>query len=132
MRTDGVQMAPEAISAARAAIGKEFGDKYLPEKPRYYSAKAKNAQEAHEAIRPTDFFRTPASVRQYLDADQFRLYELVWKRAIASQMNPAEIERTTVEIEAVNGSRTAALRAVGSVVRFDGFIAAYTDQKDED
>ncbi len=132
MRTDGVQMAPEAISAARAAIGKEFGDKYLPEKPRYYSVKAKNAQEAHEAIRPTDFFRTPSSVRQYLDADQARLYELVWKRAIASQMNAAEIERTTVEIEAVNGSRTAALRAVGSVVRFDGFIAAYTDQKDED
>lgn len=132
MRTDGVQMAPEAISAARAAIGKEFGDKYLPEKPRYYSAKAKNAQEAHEAIRPTDFFRTPASVRQYLDADQFRLYDLVWKRAIASQMNAAEIERTTVEIEAVNGARTAALRAVGSVIRFDGFIAAYTDQKDED
>jgi DNA topoisomerase-1 len=132
MRTDGVQMAPEAISAARAAIGKEFGDKYVPEKPRYYSAKAKNAQEAHEAIRPTDFFRTPASVRQYLDADQARLYELVWKRAIASQMNAAEIERTTVEIEAVNGQRTANLRAVGSVIRFDGFIAAYTDQKDED
>jgi DNA topoisomerase-1 len=132
MRTDGVQMAPEAISAARAAIGKEFGDKYLPEKPRYYSAKAKNAQEAHEAIRPTDFFRTPASVRQYLDADQFRLYDLVWKRAIASQMNAAEIERTTVEIEAVNGSRNAALRAVGSVIRFDGFIAAYTEHRDED
>ncbi|THF56773.1 type I DNA topoisomerase [Ollibium composti] len=132
MRTDGVQMAPEAIEAARAAIGKEFGDKYLPEKPRHYTTKAKNAQEAHEAIRPTDFFRTPASVRQYLDADQARLYELIWKRAIASQMNAAEIERTTVEIEAVNGSRTAGLRAVGSVVRFDGFIAAYTDQKDED
>lgn len=132
MRTDGVQMAPEAISAARAAIGKEFGEKYLPEKPRYYTAKAKNAQEAHEAIRPTDFFRTPASVRQYLDADQARLYELVWKRAIASQMNPAEIERTTVEIEAVNGGRSAALRAVGSVTRFDGFIAAYTDQREED
>ncbi|MGS1096059.1 type I DNA topoisomerase [Aquamicrobium terrae] len=132
MRTDGVQMAPEAISAARAAIGKEFGDKYLPEKPRYYTTKAKNAQEAHEAIRPTDFFRTPASVRQYLDADQARLYELVWKRAIASQMNAAEIERTTVEIEAVNGARTAGLRAVGSVIRFDGFIAAYTDQKEED
>jgi DNA topoisomerase-1 len=132
MRTDGVQMAPEAISAARAAIGKEFGDRYLPEKPRYYTTKAKNAQEAHEAIRPTDFFRTPASVRQYLDADQARLYELVWKRAIASQMNPAEIERTTVEIEAVSGAKTAGLRAVGSVIRFDGFIAAYTDQKEED
>ena len=132
MRTDGVQMAPEAISAARAAIGKEFGEKYLPEKPRYYSTKAKNAQEAHEAIRPTDFFRTPGAVRQYLDADQFRLYDMIWKRAIASQMQPAEIERTTAEIEAVNGSRTATLRAVGSVVRFDGFIAAYTDQKEDD
>ncbi|WFP60565.1 MULTISPECIES: type I DNA topoisomerase [unclassified Mesorhizobium] len=132
MRTDGVQMAPEAIDAARDAIVNEFGAKYLPEKPRYYSVKAKNAQEAHEAIRPTDFKRTPASVRQYLDADQARLYELIWKRAIASQMQPAEIERTTVEIEAVNGARTAELRAVGSVIRFDGFIAAYTDQKDED
>jgi len=132
MRTDGVQMAPEAIDAARDAIAAEFGAKYLPEKPRFYTTKAKNAQEAHEAIRPTDFSRTPASVRQYLDADQARLYELIWKRAIASQMQPAEIERTTVEIEAVNGARTAELRAVGSVVRFDGFIAAYTDQKDED
>ncbi|BCG80259.1 type I DNA topoisomerase [Mesorhizobium sp. 113-3-3] len=132
MRTDGVQMAPEAIDAARDAIAKEFGPKYLPEKPRFYTTKAKNAQEAHEAIRPTDFMRTPASVRQYLDSDQMRLYELIWKRAIASQMQPAEIERTTVEIEAVNGARTAELRAVGSVVRFDGFIAAYTDQKDDD
>ncbi len=132
MRTDGVQMAPEAIAAARDAIDKEFGARYLPEKPRYYSTKAKNAQEAHEAIRPTDFFRTPASVRAHLDADQFRLYEMVWKRAIASQMNPAEIERTTVEIDAVNGARRAELRAVGSVVRFDGFIAAYTDQKEDD
>ncbi|UVK45598.1 type I DNA topoisomerase [Mesorhizobium sp. AR07] len=132
MRTDGVQMAPEAIDAARDAIAKEFGPKYLPEKPRQYTAKAKNAQEAHEAIRPTDFMRTPASVRQYLDSDQMRLYELIWKRAIASQMQPAEIERTTAEIEAVNGARTAELRAIGSVVRFDGFIAAYTDQKDDD
>ncbi|TPK52070.1 type I DNA topoisomerase [Mesorhizobium sp. B2-4-19] len=132
MRTDGVQMAPEAIDAARDAIAKEFGPKYLPEKPRFYTTKAKNAQEAHEAIRPTDFMRTPASVRQYLDSDQMRLYELIWKRAIASQMQPAEIERTTVEIEAVNGARSAELRAVGSVVRFDGFIAAYTDQKDDD
>ncbi|MEP9373138.1 type I DNA topoisomerase [Mesorhizobium sp. KR1-2] len=132
MRTDGVQMAPEAISAARSAIAREFGDKYVPEKPRYYSTKAKNAQEAHEAIRPTDFSRTPAEVRKYLDADQARLYEMIWKRAIASQMQPAEIERTTVEIEARNGAKTAELRAVGSVVRFDGFIAAYTEQKDED
>lgn len=132
MRTDGVQIAPEAIAAARSAISAEFGDKYLPEKPRYYSSKAKNAQEAHEAVRPTDFRRTPAQVRKFLDADQARLYEIIWKRAIASQMNPAEIERTTVEIEATNGPRSANLRAVGSVIRFDGFIAAYTEQKDED
>jgi DNA topoisomerase-1 len=132
MRTDGVQMAPEAITAAREAIAREFGQKYVPEKPRYYSAKAKNAQEAHEAIRPTDFSRTPAEMKKYLDADQARLYEMIWKRAIASQMLPAEIERTTVEIEARNGAQTAGLRAVGSVVRFDGFIAAYTEQKDED
>ena len=132
MRTDGVQMAPEAISAARSAIGKEFGERYLPEKPRYYSTKAKNAQEAHEAIRPTDFARTPASVRAHLNDEQFRLYDMIWKRAIASQMNPAEIERTTVEIDAVNGGRTAGLRAVGSVIRFDGFIAAYTEQKEDD
>lgn len=132
MRTDGVQMAPEAINAARSAILNEFGERYLPEKPRFYSTKAKNAQEAHEAIRPTDFSRTPASVRQYLDADQFRLYEMIWKRATASQMQPAEFERTTAEIEAVNGARTANLRAVGSVLRFDGFIAAYTEQKDDD
>ncbi|MBA3449442.1 MAG: type I DNA topoisomerase [Pseudaminobacter sp.] len=132
MRTDGVQMAPEALTEARQAIVKEFGDKYLPEKPRYYSAKAKNAQEAHEAIRPTDFSRNPAAVRKYLDADQARLYEMIWKRAIASQMQPAEIERTTVEIEAINGGRTTSLRAVGSVIRFDGFLAAYIEQKDED
>jgi DNA topoisomerase I len=132
MRTDGVQMAPEAIQAAREQIGAGFGQRYLPEKPRYYSSKAKNAQEAHEAIRPTDFSRTPDQVRRYVDADQARLYEMIWKRAIASQMVAAEIERTTVEIEAANAGRSATLRAVGSVVKFDGFIAAYTDQKDED
>ncbi|MET0598336.1 MAG: type I DNA topoisomerase [Mesorhizobium sp.] len=132
MRTDGVQIAPEAIAAARAAIGDAFGSRYVPDAPRYYSTKAKNAQEAHEAIRPTDFTRSPAEVRSYLDADQARLYEMIWKRAIASQMQAAEIERTTVEIEALNGARTATLRAVGSVVRFDGFLAAYADQKEED
>jgi DNA topoisomerase-1 len=132
MRTDGVQIAPEAMTAARSAIASQFGENYLPEKPRYYSTKAKNAQEAHEAIRPTDFARTPQEMRKFLDADQARLYELIWKRAIASQMQAAEIERTTVEIDAVNGSRTAALRAVGSVVRFDGFLAAYTDRRDDE
>ena len=131
MRTDGVQMAPEAIDAARSAIGNQFGDRYVPDKARFYSTKAKNAQEAHEAIRPTDFNRTPESVRKFLDADQFRLYDLVWKRAIASQMASADIERTTAEITAENQGRKAGLRAVGSVIKFDGFIAAYTDQREE-
>src|SRR5690606_15941666 len=130
MRTDGVQMAPEAIEQARRAVADTFGAKYLPEKARHYSTRAKNAQEAHEAIRPTDFSRTPDSVRRYLDDDQARLYEMVWKRAIASQMQAAEVERTTVEIEATHSGRTAQLRAVGSVVRFDGFLAAYTTDKD--
>lgn len=132
MRTDGVQIAPEAIDAARTAIKDTFGNNYVPEKPRFYSTKAKNAQEAHEAIRPTDFMRTPDSVKQYLDSDQAKLYDLVWKRAIASQMTPADIERSTVEIEAIRGSDHANLRATGSVIQFDGFIAAYTDQRDED
>ncbi len=132
MRTDGVQMAPEAIQAARSAIGKTFSDKYVPEKPRYYSTKAKNAQEAHEAIRPTDFSRHPKEMRRYLDDDQARLYELIWKRAIASQMQSADIERTTVDIEATNGSRAAMLRATGSVTRFDGFLAAYMDHREEE
>ena len=131
MRTDGVQMAPEAIDGARRAIADQFGDRYLPEKARFYSAKAKNAQEAHEAIRPTDFNRSPDKVRRYLDGDQLRLYDLIWKRGIASQMASAEIERTTVEILADNHGKKAGLRAVGSVIRFDGFIAAYTDQKED-
>lgn len=131
MRTDGVQMAPEAIDAARYAIGDQFGARYLPEKARFYSTKAKNAQEAHEAIRPTDFNRIPAKVRSHLDSDQLRLYELIWKRGIASQMASAEIERTTAEILADRNGEKAGLRAVGSVVRFDGFLAAYTDQRDE-
>ncbi|OLY45678.1 DNA topoisomerase-1 [Bartonella apis] len=132
MRTDGVQIAPEAIEAARNAIHDTFGANYVPDKPRFYSTKAKNAQEAHEAVRPTDFKRKPDDIKKFLDSDQFKLYELVWKRAIASQMKSADIERTTVEIEAINGSDHANLRAVGSVVTFDGFIAAYFDQKDDD
>lgn len=131
MRTDGVQMAPEAIDAARAAITDQFGPRYMPEKARLYSTKAKNAQEAHEAIRPTDFNRSPDKVRRFLDADQLKLYDLIWKRGIASQMASAEIERTTVEILADRNGDKAGLRAVGSVIRFDGFIAAYTDQKED-
>jgi DNA topoisomerase I len=122
MRTDGIDMAPEAISAARSAIEKEFGTAYLPPTPRIYQNKAKNAQEAHEAIRPTDMFRQPGSVG---DQDQRRLYELIWKRTLASQMRPAEIERTTADIEVDGTGRQVMLRAVGSVVTFPGFLAIY-------
>ncbi|MEL6092972.1 type I DNA topoisomerase [Bartonella schoenbuchensis] len=132
MRTDGVQMATEAIDSARKVIKESFGNDYVPEKPRFYSTKAKNAQEAHEAIRPTDFQRNPNQIRNFLDSDQAKLYELIWKRAIASQMCSAEIERTTVEIQAIQGKNNANLRATGSVIRFDGFISAYTDQRDEE
>jgi len=132
MRTDGVQIAPEAIASARTMIGSHFGADYVPEKPRFYATKAKNAQEAHEAIRPTDFARTPQMLRSSLERDQLRLYELIWQRAIASQMQSADIERTTADIAAQQGERIASLRASGSVIRFDGFLAAYAQVRDED
>jgi DNA topoisomerase-1 len=132
MRTDGVQMAPEAIGSVRSLIANDFGDRYLPGKPRVYSTKAKNAQEAHEAIRPTDVWRTPDKMRKYLPSDEFRLYELIWKRTMASQMESAELERTTVDILAKAGSRAIDMRATGQVVRFDGFLTLYTEDKDDD
>ena len=130
MRTDGVQSAPEAVSAARAVIAKRFGERYLPEKPRFYQTRAKNAQEAHEAIRPTDLARTPDSVHG-LEADQARLYELIWKRMTASQMQAAEMERTTVEIAAGSDGSPVNLRATGQVVRFDGFLTLYQEGRDD-
>ncbi len=130
MRTDAVQMAPEAIDQTRRSIVKQFGADYLPEKPRLYQTKAKNAQEAHEAIRPTDLFRHPDTLRG--DADQHRLYELIWKRTLASQMRAAEIERTTADITVFATSRDIALRAVGSVVTFPGFLALYGVEAKED
>ncbi|WP_417688931.1 type I DNA topoisomerase [Roseibium sp.] len=132
MRTDGVQIAGEAIAAARNVIGQDFGDNYVPEKPRVYSSKAKNAQEAHEAIRPTDLFRRPKDVARFLDQDQARLYELIWKRTMASQMESAVLERTTIDIDARGSGKTAALRATGSVVRFDGFFALYQEGRDDE
>ena len=106
----------KAIAAARNAILKNFGEPYLPSAPRQYTTKAKNAQEAHEAIRPTDLAACPHRCVRPSMATSLPLYELIWKRTIASQMESAEIERTTAEIEAVIGTRTAELRAVGSVV----------------
>ena len=131
MRTDGVQIAPEAITATRSAIASQYGDRYLPEKPRFYQTKAKNAQEAHEAIRPTNLSRRPESVARMLDPEQAKLYDLIWKRVMASQMQSAELERTTVEIAAGAGEAVA-LRATGQVVRFDGFLTLYQEGRDED
>jgi DNA topoisomerase-1 len=131
MRTDGVQIAPEAINATRATISNRYGERYLPEKPRFYQTKAKNAQEAHEAIRPTDLGRLPDSVARMLEPEQAKLYELIWKRTIASQMQSAELERTTVDIAAGAGDAVA-LRATGQVVRFDGFFTLYQEGRDED
>ncbi|MGV3649897.1 MAG: DNA topoisomerase, partial [Devosia sp.] len=131
MRTDGVQMAPEAIEQARRSIEKEFGTAYLPPTPRLYQSKAKNAQEAHEAIRPTDMFRHPDASRD-LEADQQKLYGLIWRRTLASQMRAAEIERTTADIAVENAGREIALRAVGSVVTFPGFLALYGVEARED
>ncbi len=137
MRTDGVDMAPEAVAATRNAILKNFGEPYLPSSPRLYTTKAKNAQEAHEAIRPTEMSRHPNDVRRALDDDQFALYDLIWKRTIASQMESAELERTTADIGADGkDGKHYSFRANGSVVKFDGFLKVYTegldDAEDED
>ena len=128
MRTDGVDMAPEAIGDARKAVAATFGDKYVPGSARIYKTKAKNAQEAHECIRPTSFARTPDMVRG-LDNDQFRLYELIWKRAIASQMESARLENTTIDL--LSADKKTGLRATGSVILFDGFLALYEEGQDD-
>jgi DNA topoisomerase I len=132
MRTDGVQIAPEAVTATRSVIETDYGARYVPPAPRRYETKAKNAQEAHEAIRPTDLACRPAETKHFLDADQAKLYELIWLRTMASQMESAELERTTVDITANVGSRVLDLRATGTVVKFDGFLALYQEGQDED
>ncbi len=143
MRTDGVQIAEEAIGAVRDVIGSDYGREYVPQAPRRYEAKAKNAQEAHEAIRPTELSRRPRDTKAFLDAEQAKLYELIWLRAVASQMESAELERTTVDITATPTPPSPAsgggkgwgildLRATGTVVKFDGFLALYQEGHDED
>ena len=128
MRTDGVQSAPEALDEARQVIGGLYGREYVPESARIYKTKAKNAQEAHEAIRPTSLARNPGSLR--LESDLGRLYELIWKRMIASQMEAARIERTTIELESAD--QKTGLRATGQVVLFDGYLAVYEEGRDDD
>ncbi len=128
MRTDGIDMAPEAVQAARDAIKDRFGAEYVPDSPRIYKNKAKNAQEAHECIRPTDMTRDAESLK-LSEPDQRKLYDLIWKRTLACQMEAARLERTTVEIGSDDGQ--VGLRATGQVVLFDGFLRVYEEGRDE-
>ncbi|MDI9407892.1 MAG: type I DNA topoisomerase [Candidatus Pacebacteria bacterium] len=129
MRTDGLYMAPEAIEQARQTIVTEFGREYLPASPRLYKSKQKNAQEAHEAIRPTDFSKKPEMVAKYLSQEQARLYELIWKRSLACQMESAILDQVAVDIDSKDG--LIRLRANGSVVKFAGFMAVYREDSDD-
>ena len=131
MRTDGTNLSTDAISSLRSYIKTEFGNEYLPNDPLNYSGKkAKNAQEAHEAIRPTDVIRSPSSVKKYLSPDQHKLYNLIWSRALSSQMESAKFDRNTITITS-DDSETI-FKASGSVIKFDGFLKIYKDQKKDD
>ena len=130
MRTDAVNLSVEAITACREAITKYFGEAYLPKEPKEYKTKSKNAQEAHEAIRPSDVMNTPKKMETKLDSDSYKLYELIWKRTIACQMNPAILDK--VSIDFMSGDKLILLRATGQVIAFDGFLKLYQESKDDD
>ena len=131
MRTDGTNLSKDAVSAFRDYIQKEIGNEYLPKDALNYSGKkAKNAQEAHEAIRPTDIIRTPQSVKKYLSTDQNKLYDLIWSRALSSQMESAKFDRNTITI--TSGNNDTICKASGSVMKFDGFLKIYNNQSKDD
>lgn len=129
MRTDGVQLAGEAVTAMRQHIETTYGEKYLPKAPIFYKSKAKNAQEAHEAIRPTDITRTPESMRAYLDDAQHKLYTLIWKRTIACQMNQAIFDQVSLVVESASDHHR--FKATGSTLVFDGFLRVYQEGVDD-
>jgi DNA topoisomerase-1 len=129
MRTDSVALSQQAVSSTRELIDTTFGDNYLPDKPRIYRSRAKNAQEAHEAIRPTDLFRRPENMARALGNDERRLYELIWQRTVASQMAEAQIDRVAVDIASPDGQVT--LRANGATIAFDGFLRLYHEDRDD-
>ncbi len=129
MRTDGIYLSNEAIAGARNIITKEYGDKYLPGEPRIYKSVVKNAQEAHEAVRPTDLSRLPSQVARYLEPDALRLYTLIWQRTVASQMESAILDQVAIDI--MGSNKGFEFRANGSVVLFDGFLKAYEEEKDD-
>ena len=131
MRTDGSNISKEAVPLFRDYIQKEYGDKYLPKEPLNYSGKkAKNAQEAHEAIRPTDIMRSPDKIKKYLSTDQYKLYDLIWSRALSSQMESAKFDRNTITINSDDNGTIC--KASGSVIKFDGFLKVFKDQKKDD
>ncbi len=131
MRTDGTNLSADAVSDFRNFIKKEYGNEYLPENPNNYSGKkAKNAQEAHEAIRPTDINRNPDSIKKYLSSDQQKLYSLIWSRALSSQMETAKFDRNTITIESEDGKTIC--KSSGSVLKFDGFLKVYSNQSKDD
>ena len=129
MRTDAVNLSAEAIAACREAIVKYFGEAYLPKQAKEYKTKSKNAQEAHEAIRPSDVMNTPKKMEVKLAADEHKLYELIWKRTVACQMNPAILDK--VVIDSRSGDKQIVLRANGQVIAFDGFLKLYQESKDD-
>ncbi|MGA9712460.1 MAG: type I DNA topoisomerase, partial [Candidatus Sulfotelmatobacter sp.] len=129
MRTDSTRVAPEAIQEVREYVGKEYGAAYLPETPNTYKEK-KEAQAAHEAIRPTSAMRHPDQVKQYLKEDEFKVYKLIWQRFVASQIMPAVFDQTTVDIDAKSKSETFWFRVTGSVLKFDGFLRVYEESKE--
>jgi DNA topoisomerase-1 len=129
MRTDSVQISQDALAACRREIASRYGARYLPEQPRAYRTRTKNAQEAHEAIRPTDLARRPEQVARYLDDDQRRLYELIWKRTMASQMASALLDRVTADLASADGQ--VGFRATGSTIAFDGFLTLYQEGRDD-
>jgi len=130
MRTDSVRVAPSALAETRAYVKEKYGANFLPPRPRTFARKAKAAQEAHEAIRPTSVRREPDIMKHYLTRDQFRLYELIWKRMVASQMSPALLDATSVDIEAKD-EKTYLLRATSSIIKFPGFTIIYNEGKDD-
>ncbi len=130
MRTDAVNLSQDAIKACREAIEKYFGSAYLPKTAKEYKNKTKNAQEAHEAIRPSDVMNTPKKMELKLDNDAYRLYELIWKRTVACQMNPAILDR--VVVDALSADKQILLRATGQVIQFDGFLKLYQESKDDE
>ncbi len=129
MRTDSPQVSNDAKVEVRELIAKEYGNEFLPEVPNTYKSK-KGAQEAHEAIRPTSASRHPDQIKQYLQEDEYKVYKLIWQRFVASQMNPAVFDQTTVEIDAKNGNDTYRFRVTGSVLKFEGFLKVYEESKD--